>query len=194
MKSIVRNGFGELLETGKAAAQQAGKIPGQIAQAAGQQISGKKPTPQIPQVGEAKKGAIKPDIKPEEGIKDLLGKPLPPEKMAQLKQKDALGSNKNLDEVRSKLGVEKIKRYQELQQKIGQEEQKREEIRADEAGKTGYRTLEEKAEYMEEKRKKEVEAQVKDQGSLLPSSPSKTPGIGLQRKKTQTEVKLGKIG
>ncbi len=191
-RAIVRDTFGEILETGKSTAQQAGKLPGQVIKTAGQQISGKQPSLQISQGGESKKSALRPEMKPEEGIKELLGKPLPQEKMVQLKQKDVLERNKGLDEVRSKLGVEKIKRYQEMQQRITQEQKKKEEVPESEQAKTGYRTLEEKAKWLEAQRKKEEEEKGKEQGPLLPESAEKMPGLDRILKPKKGTKEMGK--
>lgn len=187
---IVGDTFGEILETGKTALSQAGQVPKQIAKAAGQQISGKKRA-----ITSEDKPAAGSDLGSTANITDILPQPVPEEKMKQLKQKDVLKSQKDLDETRSQLKAMQIRRYQELQQKIGQEEQKREEISSSEQAQTGARTLEEKVEWMEEQRKKAAEEKEKDVGPLMPKSNSNMPGLpGLKRKQTQVETKLGKIG
>jgi hypothetical protein len=192
VKKVAQDVFGELLETGKTAAQQAGKLPGQIIKSAGQQISGKQPSPQFP-AGELKKEVVKPKIEPGVKGQDLLGKPLSPEKMNQLKRKDILARNKGLNQVRAQLGVEKIKRYQEWQQRIAEEGKKKEEIPEYEQAKTGYRTLKEKAEWLAEQRKKEEEAQKKKQGPLLPTSATgKMPGMDRMVKPKMGTKEMGK--
>jgi hypothetical protein len=191
-RAIVHDTFGEILETGKSVLQQAGQVPKQIVQTAGQQISSKKG----PMAMEDQEAGGR-NLGPEPNITDVLPKPVPLEKMKQLQQQDVLKSQKGLDATRSQLKAMQIRRYQELQGKISQEEQKREEIRADEASKTGYRTLEEKADWMEEQRRKEEEEKKKGLGMepVMPKSSSNMPGLlGLKRKQTQVETKLGKIG
>lgn len=193
VRKVVGDAFGELLETGKAAAKQAGQIPGQIVKTAGQQISGKKSGSKTPSPEELKKATAGLEAKQEKGIKELLGKPVPPEKMNQLKQKDVLERNKGLDDVRSKLGVEKIKRYQNLQQKILEEEKKKEtEIPEYEAGKTGIRTVEEKIEVIKEQEQEAEEKAKKDQEPLMPSSAQKMPGLDRMTKGKKGTKELGK--
>ena len=190
--SIVRDTFGEILETGKSVLRQTGQVPKQIIKTAGQQIGGKKG----PTVVEDQQAGGK-NLGPEPNITDVLPKPVPLEKLKQMQQQDVLKSQKSLDATRSQLKAMQIRRYQKLQGEINKEEQKRDEIRAEEAGKTGYRTLEEKVVWIEEQKKKKEKKKKKDLGiePLMPKSSSNMPGLpGLKRKQTRVEAKLGKIG
>ncbi|HUV46538.1 MAG TPA: hypothetical protein VMW29_00235 [Candidatus Bathyarchaeia archaeon] len=186
--------FGELLETGKAAAKQAGQAVGKIGQAAGQQlgVSSAKQKPVLG--GEARNLAPRRDLRPqveEGGIKDLLPKPVPEERVAQLKQQDALERSKGIDQTRAQLNVLKISRYQELQQRIAEEQKKREEIPQYEAGKTGIRTMEEKVKAMEKQKEEEEKIKKEDTGPLLPDSGSNMPGLPSVKAKKGTH-EMGK--
>ena len=162
VRRVTGDVFGELLETGKAAAKQAKQIsPVKIAKTAAGQLTGSRSSQ--PNLKGAREKGIRVPSKTEEGIAEILPKSVSKKEMAQLQQKDNFQKEKGLSETRSGLERIKIQRYQRLQQKILEEERRKEQkIPAYEAGKPkAARTHEEKAELIAEARKKEEEEKKK---------------------------------
>lgn len=198
--NIIRDGFGELLETGKAVKKQAGQIaPGKIARTAVSQLTGTGKQPPAPKLPVTREKTALDSRSNGKGPGDLTPQAMSEEEMKAMQQKDAARKEQGISSARAQLEQIKIQRYQTTQQEILAEQRKKEQgqLPAYEAGKPGAaRTVQERLKMEARKRKEEEEKKMSVQ---LPKSERKLPGLGgifgrIREKRGTKEVGKKTIG
>lgn len=167
VRQIAQDVFGEILETGRSTARQAKQTsPAKIASKAMEQVTGQLSSDDIP------------------GLEDLKAKKMPPAKLWQKKQQDAVKSSQDISSTRLALKRLIVQRYQQMQDKIKQSREKKEQV-----------VLEEQREEIEEVKIKEKEA--RERGKIvLPKGPKSKGFLGIfsKQKKGTKELSKGVIG